>query len=80
VINASGIVGHHLDTRSIGPLVDEMCRVLAPGGVAMLDVGPTLPAALLRSILSAAGFTQLGHFRSWFGDPTGELVFRRDHA
>ncbi len=76
VVNASGIVGHHLNAATIGPLVAELRRVLKPDGVAMLDVGPTMPASTLRNTLTPAGFRFLGHHRSWFGDPTGEMVFR----
>jgi hypothetical protein len=43
----------------------------------MLDVGPTLPGAALRKIMSAAGFAYQGHYRSWFGDAMGEMVFQR---
>jgi SAM-dependent methyltransferase len=78
LVNASGVVGHHLRPETIGPLIAELSRVLKQDGVVMLDVGPTLPGAALRSILSAAGFTYRGHFRSWFGDATGEMVFQRN--
>jgi len=76
-VNASGVVGHHLNAKTILPLVEELRRVLTPDGVAMLDVGPTLPAPELRAIVTAAGFAFLGRYRSWFGDATGEMVFRR---
>src|SRR5262249_28054125 len=69
LVNASGIVGHHLDAVSVGPLVREMCRVLHPGGIAMLDVGPTLRAGALTQVMAAAGFQRLGHWRSWWLDP-----------
>ena len=77
LINASGVIGHHLTPTTIAPLVAEMQRVLTPTGVAMLDVGPTMPGDQLRSIMADAGFTFAGHYRSWFGDRTGEMVFRR---
>jgi hypothetical protein len=54
--------------------------VLKDDGVLMLDVGPTFPGAALRSILSAAGYAYQGHYRSWFGDTTGEMVFQRKQA
>src|SRR5690348_3337587 len=44
LVNASGVVGHHLDTKTVAPLVAELRRMLAPGGLAMLDAGPTLRA------------------------------------
>jgi SAM-dependent methyltransferase len=77
LVNASGILGHHFDRDSVRPVVAELQRVLRPDGVALLDVGPTLPAAELRPLLGAAGFAYVGHYRSWFGDTTGEVVFRK---
>jgi len=77
LVNASGVVGHHLHADSVLPLVQELCRVLAPEGIAMLDVGPSLPAKDLPPIMTAAGFRPLKHVRSWFLDPTGEIVFRK---
>ncbi len=77
VVNASGVVGHHLSAADIPPLLDEMKRVLVADGVAMLDVGPTLPGPELRRLMTGAGFRYLGHYRSWLGDPTGEMVFRK---
>jgi SAM-dependent methyltransferase len=77
LVNASGVVGHHLDRDLVRPLIAELQRVLGNDGVAMLDVGPALPGPMLTSIMASAGFKVLGHYRSWFLDPTGELVFRR---
>jgi SAM-dependent methyltransferase len=77
VVNASGIVGHHLDPDSARPLVAELRRTLAPDGIAMLDVGPTLPDAALTRLMAVAGFVRLGRWRSWWFDPTGEVVYRR---
>ena len=77
LVNASGVVGHHLKAKTAGPLVAELDRVLTPDGVALLDVGPTLGARSLRGLMERAGFRCLGRRRSWFGDATGQLVFRR---
>ena len=76
VVNASGVVGHHLHPGTIAPLVSELRRVLVPAGIAMLDVGPTLRAPQLVQAMSAAGFAALAHCRSWWLDPTGQIVFR----
>ena len=80
VISASGVIGHHLQPETIPPLIAEMRRVLAPTGVAMLDVGPTMPGRDLQRIMTAANFGFHGHYRSWFGDRTGQMVFRRGGA
>lgn len=77
LVNASGVIGHHLTPETICPLIGELSRVLAKDGVAMLDVGPTMPKAELTRWMVAAGFDDIGHFRSWFGDRTGEVVYRR---
>src|SRR5262249_29615479 len=63
LVNASGVVGHHLHADSVLPLVRELCRVLAPEGIAMLDVGPSLPAKDLLPIMTAAGFQAVKHVR-----------------
>lgn len=77
VINASGIVGHHLNKNSVPPLIAEIGRVLKQDGIAMLDVGPTLPADVLTDLMQQAGFEKLGHYKSWWFDPTGQVVYRR---
>ena len=77
VINASGLVGHHLTRETIQPLVGEMQRLLKGDGVAMLDVGPTLPGPDLRRLMDSAGFGYQGHYRSGWWDPTGQMVFAR---
>jgi len=76
LVHAAGVVGHHLTPDTIRPLIDELHRVLTPDGLAMLDVGPTLPGPALHAIMTDAGFSYHAHPRSWFGDLTGEMVFR----
>lgn len=77
LINASGVVGHHLDPSTIQPLIVEIQRLLISGGVAALDVGPTLPKKNLLELMTQAGFHLRGHFKSWWLDPTGQAVFER---
>lgn len=76
VVNASGVVGHHLNAVTVNPLIAELVRVLRVGGIAMLDVGPSLSGAELRSLMTAAGFEFLAHAKSGWWDPTGQMVFR----
>ncbi len=75
--NASGMVGHHLNAESVLPLVKELQRTLAPGGIAMLDVGPSLSEGALTGIMSLHGFVKLARRKCWFLDPTGQVVYRR---
>jgi SAM-dependent methyltransferase len=76
VVNASGVLGHHFYPQTIGPLLKEVRRVLRPGGIAMLDVGPTLPERELTRLAGEAGLCKVGHWRSWRLDPTGQVVYR----
>jgi SAM-dependent methyltransferase len=80
VVNASGVVGHHLDVQTIPPLVKEVKRVLRTGGLAMLDVGPSLGDRELTGIMQSAGrpVRRMGRWRSWAFDPTGQVVFQAD--
>jgi SAM-dependent methyltransferase len=80
LVSSSGVVGHHLDEARIAPLIAELRRVLAPGGVAALDTGPTLEVSKLRELMERAGFSCLGHVRSGWWDPTGQMVFARAEA
>jgi SAM-dependent methyltransferase len=77
LVNASGIVGHHLDPQTFQPVLAEIARVLEHDGVAMLDIGPTMPGPVLKSVMAAAYFRFYGHYKSWWGDRTGEMVFCR---
>ena len=76
LVNASGVVGHHLNAETVRPLIDEARRVLVPGGLAVLDDGPTLPAAALVGRMRAAGFEPLGRYKSWPLAPCGQTAFR----
>ncbi len=75
VVNASGVVGHHLHSVTLRPLINELRRVLRHGGIAMLDVGPSLGSRELRPLMEAGGFRFLAHCKSGWWDPTGQMVF-----
>lgn len=76
LVNASGVVGHHLTPETVQPLIAELSRVIVPEtGVAILDVGPKLSKDTLQKQMSLAGFVLLGHYRSsWFD--YGQVAFR----
>lgn len=76
LVNASGVVGHHLNNRTVLPLAQEVQRVLRPGGIALLDVGPTLRDRELTPVMEDLGFRRLARRRSWVFDPTGQVVFQ----
>jgi SAM-dependent methyltransferase len=77
LVNASGIVGHHLDPPDAERLAEETRRVLRPGGLAALDVGPRLSAAGLTRLMADLGFRRLRRTRSNPFDRTGQVVFRK---
>ena len=77
LVNASGVIGHHLTVDSFQPLARELTRILGADGIATLDAGPSLPASALTRILAAAGFQRLGHARSWMLDPTGQIIYQK---
>jgi SAM-dependent methyltransferase len=78
LVNASGVVGHHLNATTVQPLIEEVRRVLGLGGIALLDVGPTLGAAPLTALMQLAGFQRLGRHLSCLLDLNGQVVFRND--
>ncbi|MBY0358528.1 MAG: methyltransferase domain-containing protein [Candidatus Obscuribacterales bacterium] len=75
LVNASGVIGHHMTPDTMAPVICELKRVLAPEGIVMLDVGPTMSPEQLVDLMSAVGYRFLEHCcSSWF-DPYGQLVF-----
>jgi SAM-dependent methyltransferase len=80
LVNASGIVGHHLTTANTLDLIDQICQVLTHDGLAVLDVGPTMSARTLQGLMKQAGFAFLGRYRSWVFDPCGQIAFRRTRS
>jgi SAM-dependent methyltransferase len=77
LVNASGIVGHHLHPPDAESAAEEIRRVLKPHGLASLDVGPKLSAKRLSSLMSHLGFERLRRTRSNPFDRTGQVVFRK---
>lgn len=76
VVNSSGVIGHHFDPESVRPVVAEVRRVLAPGGLAVLDDGPTVPTAALTGRMRAAGFELLGRYKCWPLATSAQVAFR----
>ena len=74
VVNASGVVGHHLSGGDLAACLDETTRVLKPGGVAALDPGPTASAATIREGLEARGLRFARRTRSNPLDRCGQVV------
>jgi SAM-dependent methyltransferase len=75
LVNASGVVGHHLSDGRMGKIADEIRRVLSPNGWALLDTGPQLSRWKLERIMQSRGFTHQSHVRSWWLDHCGQSAF-----
>ena len=77
LVNSSGVIGHHLSGADLDACLDEIARVLRPGGVAALDPGPTASAATLAAGMEQRGFRLERRTRSNPFDRCGQAVFRR---
>jgi SAM-dependent methyltransferase len=80
LVHASGLVGHHFDPETVRPLLAEVGRVLAPGGLALLDDGPTLPRPALVTAAGRVGLRPVARVRSWWLAPAGQVLFRKGPA
>jgi len=79
LVNSCGAVGCHFDRRASATLLDEVARVLAPGGLATLDSGVDgTPAAELVELAQARGFTLLHQARSCLFDRFVQLCLRKN--
>jgi SAM-dependent methyltransferase len=77
LVNASGVVGHHLTGKTIEPLLAELQRIMTPTALALLDVGPTLDEKELTALMTARGFAKLGRQRGSLFDLHGQVAFQR---
>ena len=74
--NSSGVLGHHFNLDTMQLLAAQLKTVVRPGGLAMLDSGPTLSASDLAGIMTSAGFVEVRRCHSWPLDPTALIVFQ----
>jgi len=77
LVNACGIIGHHLNRPDAERVAEETARVLRSGGIAALDVGPKMSAKELTELMADLGFVRLRRTRSNPLDRTGQVVFRK---
>ena len=74
--NSSGVLGHHFNLDTMQLLAAQLKAVVRPGGLAMVDSGPTLSASDLAGIMTSAGFVEVRRCHSWPLDPTALIVFQ----
>lgn len=77
LVNASGVVGHHLTDEALAALAGELCRVMVADGLAMLDISPRRDAERLSQVMRPFGFEAVRCCRSSVFDRTGQLTLRR---
>jgi SAM-dependent methyltransferase len=79
LVNSCGAVGCHFDRRATATLLDEVARVLRPGGLATLDSGHDgTSGAELVALAKARGFRVLHETRSCLFDRFVQLCLRKD--
>lgn len=81
VVNCCGAVGVHFKPEAARTLVEEVARVVKPGGIAMIDSGPhgTNPREL-TGIFESLGFERINAVRSCFVDYSLQICFRKKPA
>lgn len=77
LVHSSGILGHHFHRLTAPAVIDEVDRLVAPSGLAVLDSGPTLKASELVPLLYARGFRLARRRKSWALDRNRHLAFVR---
>ncbi len=75
LVNATGVVGHHLRPNDAAAVLAEACRVLRSGGVAAIDPGPAVSATQLIRIAEQHGLRYEAQVKSNPLDRWGQCVF-----
>lgn len=79
VVNSCGAVGCHFDPDASIKLAGEVLRVLAPGGLALIDSGAAgTSEQRLKDIFKRAGFEALAEARSCALDRYTQVCFRKN--
>ena len=78
VVNACGALGIHYDEADHKRLLDEIARVLKPGGLAAVDSGSEgVDHARMVQLFEKRGFEAVGRAKSCFLDRFTHLSFRK---
>jgi SAM-dependent methyltransferase len=80
VVVSCGVLGHHFNRWTVGPVLAELRRVLRPSGLACLDVGPALSQEEMTKSMAALGFRPIANARSCLFDRNHHLVFQSEGA
>ncbi len=78
LVNSCGAVGCHFDPTAAATVLDEIARVLRPGGLATIDSGPDgTTADELIALARARGLAVLNRARSCVFDRFEQIGFRK---
>jgi SAM-dependent methyltransferase len=77
LVNSCGVLGHHFDRETVRPILDQISRILAIGGIALLDDGPRLPSDVFIALMTEYRFESLGRLRASIFAASGQVVFRK---
>jgi len=78
VVNACGALGIHFTEADLERLLDEVCRVLKPGGLAAVDSGTEgVDHSRMAGLFAKRGFEPVGRVKSCFLDRFTHLSFRK---
>jgi SAM-dependent methyltransferase len=78
LVVSCGVLGHHFNHWTIGPVLGEIQRVLRPGGLACLDAGPSLTPRELVSSMKSIGLRPIAEGRSCLFDRNRQIVFQSE--
>ncbi len=74
---SGGVVGLYLQPTDAAQLLDDLSRIVRPGGYIALDAGPSVPVATLRALGHNRGFVFHSLAKSFWIEPRPKLVFQR---
>jgi SAM-dependent methyltransferase len=78
LVNSCGSLGIHFDLPEVRLLVDEVSRVLKPGGLAAVDSGPDgVDQRQMTRVFERRGFVEVSRVKSCFLDRFTHIGFRR---
>ena len=78
--HSAGVVGHHLDSEATDRMLQELARILADGGYALLDSGPRLRGRQLSRLARRLGFELVARRQVPLLGPRVQLLFQLGRA
>lgn len=76
---SGGVVGLYLEVPEAQQLLEQLRRLVKPGGYAALDTGPAISASVLTALAHKHGFEAVGLAKSFVIEPRPKVIYRRQH-